>query len=148
PAGGRLSARCSTRPGDASRQAAAHGMAGPDRRFFPYACHQGLPARRMARLVLRAPTGHRRGPDRARDHRSAAARPETRVTSGPASPSGRVIILGLNAFHADAAAALVRDGVLVAAAEEERFRRLKHWAGFPSQAIAYCLREAGLSLTD
>src|SRR5216684_8384060 len=59
-----------------------------------------------------------------------------------------MIILGLNAFHGDSAAALVRDGVLVAAAEEERFRRLKHWAGFPSQAIAYCLREAGLTLAD
>jgi carbamoyltransferase len=57
-------------------------------------------------------------------------------------------ILGLNAFHGDSSAALVRDGVLVAAAEEERFRRLKHWAGFPSQSIAYCLREAGLSLGD
>src|SRR5437763_10074659 len=57
-------------------------------------------------------------------------------------------ILGLNAFHADSSAALVRDGKLVAAAEEERFRRAKHWAGFPSQAIAYCLREAGLKLLD
>ena len=59
-----------------------------------------------------------------------------------------MIILGLNAFHGDSAAALVRDGELVAAAEEERFRRVKHWAGFPSQAIAYCLRQAGLSLSD
>src|SRR6476659_606605 len=59
-----------------------------------------------------------------------------------------MIILGLNAFHGDSAAALVRDGELIAAAEEERFRRVKHWAGFPSQAIAYCLREAGLSLVD
>jgi carbamoyltransferase len=59
-----------------------------------------------------------------------------------------VIILGLNAFHADASACLVRDGVLVAAAEEERFRRIKHWAGFPSEAIAYCLREAGVSLGE
>jgi carbamoyltransferase len=42
----------------------------------------------------------------------------------------------------------VRDGVLVAAAEEERFRRVKHWAGFPAQSIAYCLREAGLCLGD
>jgi carbamoyltransferase len=57
-------------------------------------------------------------------------------------------ILGLNAFHADSSAALVCDGVLVAAAEEERFRRIKHWAGFPSQAIAYCLREASLKLND
>jgi carbamoyltransferase len=59
-----------------------------------------------------------------------------------------VIILGLNAFHGDSAAALVRDGVLLAAAEEERFRRIKHWAGFPAQSIAYCLREAGLRLGD
>lgn len=59
-----------------------------------------------------------------------------------------MIILGLNAFHGDSSAALVRDGVLVAAVEEERFRRIKHWAGFPSQSIAYCLKEAGLSLGD
>ena len=56
-----------------------------------------------------------------------------------------MIILGLNAFHADSSAALVRDGKLIAAAEEERFRRIKHWAGFPSQAVAYCLREAGVT---
>ena len=57
-------------------------------------------------------------------------------------------ILGMNAFHGDSAAALVRDGKLIAAAEEERFLRVKHWAGFPAQAIAYCLREAGLGLAD
>lgn len=55
-------------------------------------------------------------------------------------------ILGLNAYHGDAAAALVMDGQLIAAAEEERFRRIKHWAGFPSEAIRYCLAEAGLDL--
>lgn len=55
-------------------------------------------------------------------------------------------ILGLNAYHGDSAACLLRDGSLVAAAEEERFRRIKHWAGFPSEAIAYCLAEAGTSL--
>jgi carbamoyltransferase len=59
-----------------------------------------------------------------------------------------MIILGLNAFHADSAAAIVRDGALIAAAEEERFCRIKHWVGFPSQAIAYCLREAGVTLAD
>ena len=59
-----------------------------------------------------------------------------------------MIILGLNAFHGDSAAAVVRDGKLIAAVEEERFRRVKHWAGFPSKAIAFCLREAGLSLSD
>src|SRR5215813_13607977 len=59
-----------------------------------------------------------------------------------------MIILGINAFHADSAAAVVRDGMLVAAAEEERFRRIKHWAGFPSQSIVYCLREAKVGLAD
>lgn len=57
-------------------------------------------------------------------------------------------ILGLNAFHADSAACLVKDGELVAAVEEERFRRTKHWAGFPSQSIAWCLAEAGIRLAD
>lgn len=59
-----------------------------------------------------------------------------------------MIILGLNAFHGDASAAIVKDGVLLAAVEEERFRRIKHWAGFPSQAIAYCLEAAGVSLSE
>src|SRR5271170_332445 len=59
-----------------------------------------------------------------------------------------MIILGINAFHADSAAAIVRDGVLVAAVEEERFRRIKHWAGFPSHSIAYCLREAGVTIEN
>lgn len=57
-----------------------------------------------------------------------------------------MIILGLNAYHADSAACLVHDGTLVAAAEEERFRRVKHWAGFPSEAIRYCLEAAGIGL--
>lgn len=59
-----------------------------------------------------------------------------------------MIILGVNAYHADAAACIVRDGKLIAAAEEERFRRIKHWAGFPSEAIGYCLREAKVDLGD
>jgi carbamoyltransferase len=53
-------------------------------------------------------------------------------------------ILGINAYHGDSAACLIRDGCIVAAAEEERFRRVKHWAGFPSRAIAYCLAEAAI----
>lgn len=57
-------------------------------------------------------------------------------------------ILGINAYHGDASAALVRDGKLVAAAEEERFNRVKHCAGFPSRAIDYCLREAGITAAD
>ena len=59
-----------------------------------------------------------------------------------------MIILGLNAFHADSSAALLRDGRLIAAAEEERFRRIKHWAGFPAEAIRYCLAEAGAKVSD
>src|SRR4030095_6429652 len=59
-----------------------------------------------------------------------------------------MIIVGLNAFHADSSAAIVRDGRLVAAAEEERFRRVKHWAGFPSRAITFCLAEADITLSD
>jgi carbamoyltransferase len=58
------------------------------------------------------------------------------------------LILGLNAYHADSAACIVKDGELIAAAEEERFRRQKHWAGFPDQAIRYCLAEAGATLAD
>src|SRR5580692_8085447 len=55
-------------------------------------------------------------------------------------------ILGLNAYHADSSAAIFKDGKMIAATEEERFRRVKHWAGFPSMAIEFCLREAGISL--
>ena len=53
-------------------------------------------------------------------------------------------ILGISAFYHDSAAALVVDGVIVAAAQEERFTRIKHDLSFPAQAIAYCLEEAGL----
>lgn len=53
-------------------------------------------------------------------------------------------ILGINAYHGDAAAAIVRDGRLIAAVEEERFNRLKHSAGFPAHAIRYCLKAAGI----
>ena len=59
-----------------------------------------------------------------------------------------MIILGVNAYHADSAACLVVNGKIVAAVEEERFRRIKHWAGFPSESIRYCLSEAGLALSD
>jgi carbamoyltransferase len=59
-----------------------------------------------------------------------------------------VNILGLNAYHGDVAAALVCDGQLVAAVEEERFRRIKHVAGFPHHAIAACLEMGGLAASD
>lgn len=57
-------------------------------------------------------------------------------------------ILGINAHHGDSSACLIKDGILVAAVEEERFRRIKHWAGFPSESIKYCLAEAKISLED
>lgn len=59
-----------------------------------------------------------------------------------------MIILGLNAHHADSSAAIFKDGILIAATEEERFRRIKHWAGFPAMAIQFCLNEAGVSLSE
>lgn len=57
-------------------------------------------------------------------------------------------ILGINAYHGDAAAALIKDGQLVAAVEEERFNRKKHCAGFPTMAVRYCLQEAGITPAD
>ena len=57
-------------------------------------------------------------------------------------------ILGISAFYHDSAACLVRDGEIVAAAQEERFNRIKHCAGFPEQSIRYCLAAAGIGLED
>jgi carbamoyltransferase len=57
-------------------------------------------------------------------------------------------ILGLNAYHGDSSACIIKDGQLIVAAEEERFRRVKHWAGFPSEAIQYCLEEAKVEVKD
>ncbi|SER31252.1 carbamoyltransferase family protein [Pedobacter rhizosphaerae] len=57
-------------------------------------------------------------------------------------------ILGLNAYHGDSSACIYKDGEIIAASEEERFRRIKHWAGFPSLAIKFCLKEANISITD
>jgi carbamoyltransferase len=57
-------------------------------------------------------------------------------------------ILGLNAYHGDASACLLIDGQIISATEEERIRRIKHWAGFPSESIKFCLHDAGLKLSD
>lgn len=59
-----------------------------------------------------------------------------------------MLILGLSAYYHDSAAALLRDGTIVAAAQEERFSRVKHDARFPSHAVRYCLQEAGATLAD
>lgn len=58
------------------------------------------------------------------------------------------IIIGINAYHGDSSACIVKDGTLVAAVEEERFRRIKHWAGFPSKSIEYCLQCANVKISD
>ncbi len=55
-------------------------------------------------------------------------------------------ILGINAYHGDSSACILKDGKVIAATEEERFRRIKHWAGFPSEAIKFCLREAEIDI--
>ena len=57
-------------------------------------------------------------------------------------------VLGVSAFYHDSAAALIEDGVITAAAQEERFTRKKHDAGFPQHAIAYSLEHAGITLKD
>lgn len=57
-------------------------------------------------------------------------------------------ILGINAYHGDSSACIYHNNILIAASEEERFRRIKHWAGFPTQAIDFCLKEAGISIQD
>src|SRR5690242_19772327 len=62
--------------------------------------------------------------------------------SNPTRAKFFVIVLGLNAFHGDASAALLNNGHLVAAVEEERFNRIKHWAGFPAQAARWCLESS------
>ena len=59
-----------------------------------------------------------------------------------------VHILGISAFYHDSAVALVRDGEIVAAAQEERFSRKKHDPGFPTHATAYCLAEGGITASD
>ncbi len=59
-----------------------------------------------------------------------------------------MVILGVNAYHPDSSASIIIDGKLVCAIEEERLNRIKHWAGFPKQAIECCLREAKVSLKD
>ncbi len=58
------------------------------------------------------------------------------------------VILGINSNHADSSACIIVNGKIVAAAEEERFNRIKHWAGFPENAISYCLEDSGIKFKD
>ena len=57
-------------------------------------------------------------------------------------------ILGINAYHGDSSACIYKNNQLIVASEEERFRRIKHWAGFPSMAIEFCLQEAGIDIRE
>src|SRR5436853_1668767 len=66
----------------------------------------------------------------------------------PISTSGSTYVLGISAFYHDSAAALVRDGEIVAAAQEERFTRKKHDPGFPKNAVEHCLAHEGVSLDE
>src|SRR5260370_19318126 len=59
-----------------------------------------------------------------------------------------MLILGINAYHGDASAALIKHGKIVAAVEEERFNRGKHCAGFPIESIRYCLQAAAVGIED
>ena len=57
-------------------------------------------------------------------------------------------IIGINAYHADSSACLIINGKLITAVEEERFNRIKHWAGFPIKSIRYCLESSNLKISD
>lgn len=60
----------------------------------------------------------------------------------------KLYILGINAYHGDSAACLIKDGKIINAIEEERIKRIKHWAGLPTEAIQFCIKDAGISISD
>ena len=76
----------------------------------------------------------------------ATAHSETRVDRS--ETGGGAVILGISALYHDSAACLIRDGEIIAAAQEERFTRLKHDASFPKKAIRYCLEEAEVGASE
>ena len=55
-------------------------------------------------------------------------------------------ILGINAYHGDSSASIIHDGAVVCAVEEERFKRIKHWAGFPKESIVFCLESLNITI--
>src|SRR5206468_5908209 len=89
----------------------------------------------VTRSTARSRTGRR-----ATGSSASASRSTRRATSSNSDG-----ILGISAYYHDSAACLVRDGEIVAAAQEERFTRKKHDAGFPSHAVAYCLGAGGIA---
>src|SRR5215467_2295849 len=87
------------------------------------------------------------GPSGPRRRRLTRRPRQLGYTESPAAES-KMNILGINAYHGNASAAIVCDGKLIAAVEEERFNRVKYAAGFPTLAIRYCLQAAGITLAD
>ena len=59
-----------------------------------------------------------------------------------------MIIIGISAFYHDSAAAIIKDGEIIAATQEERFTRIKHDSSFPSNSIKYCLKECNITISD
>ena len=57
-------------------------------------------------------------------------------------------ILGINAYHGDSSCCLIKNGIVLCAIEEERIRRIKHWAGFPSESIKFCLNDQNITIED
>src|SRR5262249_15970424 len=102
-------------------------------------------AARQGRLVAQAATGARELLGQAATDATRGRNDEESVLS-PVQKS--MLILGISAFYHDSAAALLGDGCIVAAAQEERFTRKKQDARFPAHAIAYCLEEGGCTLDD
>src|SRR2546425_11421409 len=70
------------------------------------------------------------------------------LAAAPSPPASGVNILGVSAYYHDSSACLVRDGSILAAAQEERFTRKKHDAAFPAQAVDYCLRAGRISIKE
>jgi hypothetical protein len=78
----------------------------------------------------------------------SGSRSKGRDVVHPSRLSSSPWVLGISAYYHDSAACLTKAGKIVAAAQEERFNRQKHYPGFPAQAISYCLREGGVTLGD
>src|SRR5207245_7782201 len=157
----RAAAARARRPGGAARGAGTRGAERARARAARLA-RRGCPPRRGEQphhperaLLPRDRTDRlRAAPPGARPARPLARGREGEQLDQARAPAGRpgalraailmAAILGISAYYHDAAACLVRDGEIVAAAQEERFTRKKHDAGFPSHAVAYCLGAGGL----
>ena len=130
------------RTDDARRR--PHPVYGHDSVPEPAVPRGALSRRRPQSLRARRQCGGRRVPAR---QRPGAALGSV-SPGGPGEPAVTTNILGISAFYHDSAACLVRDGEIIAAAQEERFTRKKHDPGFPIHAVRYCLREGRVALGD